>query len=93
VIDLARIIRCYDAICDMENASAQSLTAAIAYSLDVPPLIGEVKRLRAFYEASMDVLAVLENDLCRFCNHAPPCHADDCPQYAAIRALDVVQAS
>jgi hypothetical protein len=93
VIDLAEINRRYDRICDIEDARDRTYAAAIAYWADVPPLIGEVRRLRAFYEASMDVLAVLENDLCRFCHRAPTCHADDCVQWAAIKALDVVQAS
>ncbi len=92
MIDLAEINRRYDAICDLPD-SAQTTGAAIAYSLDVPRLIGEVKRLRAFYDATLSLLAQLEMDLCRFCNRAPTCHADDCVQYLAIKALDVVQAS
>ena len=44
-----------------------------------------------FAHACMDVLAELENDLCRFCNRAPTCHADDCAQGEAIKVLDALQ--
>jgi hypothetical protein len=52
MIDLAEINRRYDAICDMENASAQTHGAAIAYSLDVPKLIGEVRAARRVIESA-----------------------------------------
>ncbi len=51
MIDLAEINRRYDAICDLPD-SAQTTGAAIAYAMDVPKLIGEVKRLRAVAEAA-----------------------------------------
>ena len=52
---------------------------------DIEPL------LESFAHACMDMLAELENDLCRFCNRAPTSHADDCYQYEAIKALDALQ--
>ena len=62
MIDLAEINRRYDAICDLPD-SAQTTGAAIAYAMDVPKLIGEVKRLRAVAEAAKEVASNYADDI------------------------------
>jgi len=47
----------YGRICNMEDPSAQSHAAAIAYSLDVPHLLNEIKALEADQTRSRSIIA------------------------------------
>lgn len=51
-------------------------------------MLAQIRLLKAFAEAGGNVLAVLEMDLCRFCNRAPYSHAIDCPQEKMVRCWD-----
>jgi hypothetical protein len=67
MIDLTEINRRYDRVCDLDR-SAQTHGAAIAYALDVPALIGEVKRLRKVAEALPILLRNVRDHDCDDCN-------------------------
>ena len=61
MIDLNAIRARYLRICAMESApSAQSTGAAIAYSLDVPPLLAAIDELEATVTVAESEIAELE---------------------------------
>src|ERR1039458_3737492 len=56
MIDLAEINRRYDAVCDMDDAKAQSIGAALAYALDVPVLMAALREAHsALAEIDMQI--------------------------------------
>jgi hypothetical protein len=51
-------------------------------------LVAKLRLLQSFAEASGNVLARLEQDLCQFCNRAPYSHTKECPQERMVRCWD-----
>jgi hypothetical protein len=74
MIDLNAIRARYLRICAMESApSAQSTGAAIAYSLDVPPLLAAIDRVYAMHHPYRPGTSRGDRDCCRACFQDYPC--------------------